>query len=389
MMNSQQRLFSVMHRAHYVLLWGLCLGWLVGCAPVAPLPEPVTPSVTPTATFTPLPPTWTPAPTLTATPTPLPPTPDPLALRTLAQRGEARIRAAAGAAEVVCFRYEDTDGDGTPEWLALTHQEAEPYHRLRAFILDDNDAFYALETVIPDPETPDYGLGQYATCEVEIRDVNADGRVEIAIFGHAAQNKTLLHVYVWEDGVYRVLGGWHGNAGIFFADTDGALSEEIIEGHRDNGAPDFSWQTVFTWDGKTYGWTTDRWAWYFLDRPHAYITHKPEYAVISFYLALADRDLPGAYALLAPQAQPDYTGWALGFATTVHVEVGSVRRVPGVGDDTHARVAAMVVALDNEGRRIVARLWEVAWNLELTPGGWRLASGTTNLLDSWEANYWK
>ncbi len=333
-------------------------------------------------------PSGTPTPLPTATPTPYP-TPDPTRLSETAKRGRARLQTLAGDAELVCFRYEDTDGDGTPEWLALTHQpDAGP--RLSAFVLD-GETYHALPAAHPKPGEADVGLGQYATCEVEIRDVNADGRPDVAIFGHAEQNETLMHLYTWERDAYRLLGAFRGTAGVHFEDRDGDLFEEIIEGHRDTAAPALAWHIIFTWDGQTYGWTSDRWAWYRLDRPHAYPTHKPLYAVISFYLAVNDRDMPAAYNLLTSttQAARDYTAWVAGFARTLRVDVGAVHEVPGVGSEDQRRVAAQIVSWDNEDGRVLVRTWEATWETVRTDAGWRLAGSELTLLDEWEAEYWR
>jgi len=320
----------------------------------------------------------------------------------MVDKGMARVYDAVAQATLVCARHEDTDADGEPEWLVLTHQHGAP-SRLSAFILD-GDAYYALPATQPDPGDPDVGLGEYVTCELQVRDVNADGRPEIAIFGHTGSNKTLLHLYVWNpadlagpgEGTgttagYRRLGDFIGTAGIFFEETDGDLAEEIAVGYRDQAAPDLARYIIHTWDGLTYGWTSDRYDWYTLQRPHAYPTHKPVYAVISFYLALDDRDLPGAFALLTAEAQAarTYETWALGYSTTVQVHVGDAHVVPAASGETQARVAAMVTAWDNVGGRIVARLWNVEWDTVLTPAGWRLVNGTTTQLDEWDAPYWK
>jgi hypothetical protein len=298
-----------------------------------------------------------------------------------------RVRAVAGT-EPHCFRYQDADADGEPEWLALVHQPGTP-SRTSGFVLDGVDV-HALYLPPPEPGDPDYGLGQYPTCEVEVRDVNADGRPEVAVFGHAEENETLLHLYVWEGGEYRLLGSFSGDGGVRFVDADGDLAEEVLEGYREDGAPNLTWYVVFTWDGQTYGWTSDRWGWFYLDRPHAYPTHTPEYAVVSFYLALDDRDLPGAYALMSPDAQASrpYEDWARGFATMVQVHVGSVHQIPGVGDANNARVAAMVISWDNVDGRVMAKVWDAEWSVVRAAGGWRLEAGSMDLLDTWEAEYW-
>lgn len=355
--------------------------------PKAPPPSPsATVTLAPPPTETPIPsPTSTPQPT--PTPTPIPP-PDPAALPGLAEEGAVRLRIAAGNADLICFRYEDLTNDGLPEWLALLHQPEA--NRLSAFVLL-TDTIHTLIDAKPDPGKPYYGLGQYPTCEVEIRDVNADGRTEIAIFGYAERNLTLLHLYIWDEKDFRLIGAFQGDAGVFFENRDGDLADEIVEGHRDTGAPQLAWRVIFTWDGQTYGWTWDRWDWYFLERPRSYPTQRADYAVISFYLALNDRDLPRAYALLADSArtaQP-YETWAAGFARTLRVEVSGVQRVAVAGDENRARVNAMVSAWDNEEGLVTARLWEVTWDTVRTETGWRLASATTNLLDTWDARYWR
>lgn len=369
----------------------LALLLLTGCTPltpsaVLPSPSPTTTLAPPTATPTPLP---TPTPTATPTPTPIPP-PDPAALPELANAGAAQVHAAVGDAVLLCFRYEDLTNDGLPEWLALLHQPEAG--RLSAFVLRD-EHIHTLLDAKPDPGKPYYGLGQYPTCEIEIRDVNADGKTEIAIFGHAERSLTLLHLYAWDEGAgdFRLVGAFQGDAGVSFENRDGDLADEILEGHRDTGAPQLAWRVIFTWDGQTYGWTWDRWDWYFLERPHDYPTHRADYAVISFYLALNDRDLPGAYALLADSAraaQP-YESWALGFARTLRVDVSGVQRVAAASNEEQARVNAMVTAWDNEEGLVIGRLWEVTWETVHTDAGWRLLGATTQLLDTWDAPYWK
>ncbi|HEY89832.1 MAG TPA: hypothetical protein G4N98_08920 [Thermoflexia bacterium] len=371
----------------------LILVLLIGFSLLGCVGSPSPGIIAPTATFTPLVATATapPAtPTMSFTPTATPySTPNPALAADTAKRGLARVLEIAGEADLVCLRHEDTDGDAEPEWLALIHQPAAG-PRLSAFVLDGEE-FYALPAAHPKPGEPDIGLGQYATCELEIRDINADGRPEVAIFGHAEQHETFLHVYVWERGEYRLLGAFRGTADIHFEDRDGDLAEEIIEGHLDTAAPSLAWEIIFTWDGQqTYGWTTDRWAWYYLERPHAYLTHKPSYAVISFYLAVDDRDLPGAYALLdtATQSTRPYAAWANGFASTLRVDTGAVHQLPGVGDENHARVATQVLAWDNEAGRVIARTWEVLWDVVRTAEGWRLTSSTMNLLLEEEMTYY-
>ncbi len=303
----------------------------------------------------------------------------------------AQVQALAGEA-LVCMHYADTNNDGVPEWIALIHRP-EPAPYLSGFIWD-GETVYPLTPAPPhEPHHPDYGMGQYPTCEIEVRDINANGQVEILIFGHAERNETRLHVFTWDAATdsYRMLGFFNGNAGVKLENLDGDLAEEIVVGYRETRAPTLAWQVVFTWDGDNYGWTADRHAWYYLERPHVAVTHTPEFAVASFYLLLNDRDLPGAYALLSATAQAErpYAEWALGFATTVRVEAGSVQSISAARTETSARVAALVISWDNEAGRVIGRLWDTESNVILTADGWRLTGGTQQLLESWEAQYWE
>lgn len=342
----------------------------------------VTATLTPTSTL----PAATPTPLPTATPTPVP-TPNPAALLASADDGFLRVSTQLGPAErLLCLRYEDTDADGEPEWLALVYQDVEPA-RLSAFVLDQGKV-YPLEPAYPNPGKPDVGLGQYATCDVRVRDINADGKPEIAIFGHAAENETQLTLFVWAEDGYRRLGVFSGDADVRLVDVDGDLEEEIWEGYRIQGAPEFTWYVIHTWENDTYGWTSDHYDWYYLERPHSYPTHKPEYSVISFYLALNDRDLPGAYNLLQSRDDREYATWALGYATTARVSVGDAHLIPDASGENSARVAAMVTAWDNEGGVIIARLWNTEWDTVRTAEGWRLVGASYVLLEEWPVEYW-
>jgi hypothetical protein len=351
---------------------------------ITPTPLPATPTVVPPA------PTSTPSSTLPPTPTASPtaePAPDPSQLQAAAETGITALQEAAGEANILCMRYEDTDADGQPEWVALTQRQGSTTDRLDGFVLDDG-IVYELPSAQPKPGAADVGLGEYATCEIEIRDVNVDGMPEIAIFGHAKGNETLLHLFAWEDDSYRRLGFFAGNAGVRFMDVDGDLEEEIWEGYRMQSAPNIAWYVVYTWENNTYGWTSDTYGWYFDDRPQSYPTHLPDTAVIAFYLALDERDLPGAYELLLPQARPSYEEWAIGYATTLQVSAGDVHTIPAATGESRSRVSAMVRAWDNERGVLVGRLWNVEWDTALTEDGWRLLTSTAELLDEWTVSYW-
>ena len=363
-----------------------------GCAALpTPTPKIITPTPLPaTSTATPPVATPPPSPTLPPTPTASPtpePAPDPSQLLAIAETGMAALQTAAGAADILCIRYEDTDADGQPEWLALTQRQGSTTNRLDAFVLDDG-IVHELPSAQPKPGAAAVGLGEYATCEIQIRDVNIDGMPEIAIFGHAKGNKTLLHLFAWEDDGYRRLGFFSGDAGVAFRDVDGDLEEEIWEGYRMQSAPSIAWYVVYTWENHTYGWTSDTYDWYFDDRPQSYPTHQPDTAVIAFYLALNERDLPGAYELLLPQNRPSYEEWAIGYATTLQVREGDVHTIPAATGEARSRVSAMVRAWDNERGVLIGRLWNVEWDTALTEDGWRLLTSSAELLDEWTVSYW-
>ena len=342
------------------------------------------PSHTPTPPSTPIPspsptPTPIPSPTLAPAPTPTPaPTLDPAVVASIAAAGQARL--GAEGVDPLCLRWEDSDGDGTPEWVGLYLQPGEPPW-LSAFVLD-GETWHALEPL----EKEKHGLGEYPTCELEVRDVNADGRIEVLVWGHAGDSIDLLHVFCWDGTTYALVAPFEGDAGLRLENTDGDLADEVVVGYDAGGG--LAWEAVYTWDGAHYGWTWERYTWFYLDRPHAYRTDTSEHAIISFYLAIDDRDLPGAYGLLsgsARAAQP-YETWAVGFATTVAAEVGAVHEFARSGDV--ATVAAQVRAYDNVDGRVIATVWDVKWTVVQTPDGWRLESATTEQLDQWELDYY-
>ncbi len=291
--------------------------------------------------------------------------------------------------EPLCLRWEDSDGDGAPEWVGMYMRPSQP-PRLTAFVFDvDGDAEIWYDLIPPEKEAGkiDYGLGEYPTCEIEVRDTNADGRTEILVWGHAETSTDLLHIFAWDGANYTMLGAFEGDAGIRLDNADGDLADEVSVRYISTSS--LVWEAVHTWDGANYGWTWERYDWFYLDRPHAYLTNTPEHAVISFYLAIDDRDIPGAYNLLSSftQANQSYEEWAVGFATTVAAEVGVVHEQSRSGDT--AVVASQVLAYDNVDGRVVATLWDATWTVVQTNTGWRLASATTGQLDQWELVYYR
>lgn len=353
----------------------------VACTPTFP-PTAVAPTALPTPKPSPTPtsaPVPTPTLTPTSAPTPTPaPTLDPASVSIIAAAGEARL--GAEGVEPLCLRWQDTDGDGEPEWVGLHLQPGE-LPQLMAFVLD-GDAWYDLRAL----EGETHGLGEYPACELEVRDINVDGRAEILVWGHAEASIDLLHIYVWDGTTYALLSYFEGEAGVRLENTDGDAAEEVVVGYVVGG--DLVWEAVYTWGSPAYAWTWERYAWFYLDRPHAYLTDTPEHAVISFYLAVDDRDMPAAYGLLSAVAQADqpYEAWAVGFVTTVAAQVGAVHEISR-SEDT-ATVAAQVRAYDNMDGRVVVRLWDVEWSVVRSPDGWHLQSVAGNQLDSWEAVYY-
>jgi hypothetical protein len=194
-------------------------------------------------------------------------------------------------------------------------------------------------------------------------------------------------MYVWDGATYALLAAFEGEAGLRLEDGDGDLADEVIVGY--DAGVGLLWEAVHTWDGINYGWTWERYGWFYLNRPHAYPTDTPEHAVVSFYLAVDDRDLPGAYGLLtesARAAQP-YDAWAVGFVTTLAAEVGVVHEIARSGEV--ATVVAQVRAFDNVDGRVVGTVWDVEWTVVGTPDGWRLEGATTAEIDRWEVGYYR
>jgi hypothetical protein len=334
-----------------------------GCA----TPATSTPSATPTST---------PTPTATAIPAP-----DPTAIAATIAAGGAEIE--SQGIEPLCLRQDDTDGDGELEWLGLYMTSGQP-GRLAGFVLD-GDAYRELKP----QEGQEHGLGEHAVCEVELRDVNNDGQREILAWGHAGMATDLLHLYRWDGNDYALLGFFEGDGGIRLEDGDGDLIDEVIETHRIEGWDSLAWQAIYTWDGSNYGWTWERYTWFYLDRPHAYRSDSPEYAVISFYLALGDRDLPGAYGLLTRTTYPsgEYVSWAAGYDTMLDVGAGAVLEIGRSGDSAH--VVAQVRQVDCVDGLVVASLWDVEWTVLRAGEKWLLARIEASPLGEWELEYYQ
>jgi len=357
----------------------LALG--AACVPGGLAPT-FTPMVLPSATavsVATVSPTATASRTPTATPTPLStfaPTMDPAAVATIAASGQSL--AVAQGVDPLCLRWEDTDGDGAREWLGV-YVRGGDQPELGAFILDGDEWF----ELVPLAEEK-YGLGRYPVCDVETRDVNSDGTVEILIWGHAGEAVGLLHIYAWNGSGYGLVGTFEGPASVRMEDRDGDLLDEIVVRypHRAGRA----WEAVYTWDGYHYGWTWERYAWYYLDRPHAYASNTPEDAVISYYLALNDRDMSEAYGLLSAgtRAAAPYEAWVSDFAAVLAIEVGAVGEQ---SSDDHT-VGCQVRTYESVDGRVFAVLRDVQWSLVKAQGGWRLQSQTALELNRREAVYY-
>lgn len=281
----------------------------------------------------------------------------------------------------ICLRWEDTDQDGNREWLGVYLHPGDP-SQLEGFVLDEH-TWHELKAV----ETERYGLGEYPECQLEVRDVNIDGKVEIVFWGRADTALDLLHVFAWHESRYQEIASFQGEAGVELTDVNNDLIQEIIV-RRDAG-DGLAWETIHRWDGKDYVWNWERYGWLHADYPHAYLSDEPTHSVISFYLALDDRNLPGAYGLLSTEAKASepYQTWAAGFNTTLGVEVGSVLEIERAGSG--ATVTAQVRSHDNIDGYVIGRLWDVTWLVIKEDGSWRLDSATQEELNQWEAPYFQ
>lgn len=330
----------------------------------------------------------TPTPTLTPLPSPSPDqassaatvrAPDPGTVVDIVKEGQNSI--VEQSVDPLCLRWEDTDQDGEREWLGLYLDSGQP-SKLEGFVLD-GQSWHRLGAV----EAERYGLGEHPTCQLEVGDINADGDVEIAIWGHAETSIDLLHVFVWRGSRYQEIASFQGDAGLELTDVDNDLIREIIVRHdAGNG---LAWETIHRWDGTDYVWNWERYQWLHADYPHLYLSEDPTHSVISFYLALDGRDLRGAYGLLGSDARASqpYQTWAAGFNTTLGVEVGSVLEIERAGSG--ATVTAQVRSFDNLDGYIIGRLWDVTWSLILEENSWRLDSARQELLNQWEAPYFR
>ncbi len=342
---------------------------------------PTTSTQPPNPTITPSP---IPSPTFTPTVVPIPPQPTHVTASVAKVQSQLKER---NIVEPICLHQEDTDDDGKCEWTGIYALPEGDTKRLKAFIWDPVDeAWYDLQPMEKEADEKDFGLGEYPTCELEIHDVNNDGETEILIWGHAETSTDLLHIFTWNGSTYTLLSPFEGEAGVYMEDQDGDLNEEIIVSYRVGKG--LIWQAVYTWDGASYGWTWEQYDWLYRDRPHFYPADTPVRAVVSFYLALDDRDLPGAYNFLSESAQSaqPYEAWAVGFSTTVAAKVGVVHEIGRDGNT--ATVTAQVRAYDNKDGRIIITLWDVTWSAIQRETSWQLESVTAVQLDQWEAPYY-
>lgn len=372
--------FLIPQRERRWLLIAPLVVWTLGLF-TACLPAPAAPACPPSpVTCTPAPPLpCSPVPTAPPKATPTLPTPQPPAVSATVEAGWAE--AARAGIQPLCLRQEETDSDPDLEWVGLYLLPGDP-PRLQGFVLDGPNRH---DLIAPETEKIK-GMGEFATCELEVRDLNADGRTEIVIWGHTQRPSTLLHIFVWDGGRYALLGQFEGRGGIYLENRDGDLSEEIVVRWTPKGS--LVWEVIYTWDGAHYVWTRDRYNWFYLDRPHAYPDDTPVHALASFYLALNDRDLPTAYRLLSPTARSAqaYKDWASGFATTLRVEVGAVQVTAQEG--TQATVTAQVWAWDNADGRVVVTVYAVRWEMARLEKGWRLDRGMAEPIEQWEARYY-
>jgi hypothetical protein len=279
----------------------------------------------------------------------------------------------------LCLRWEDADGDGELEWVGLFLRPSGP-PSLEGFVLD-GETWHSLAA----PSGNESGLGEYPACELDVRDVNVDGEMELLVFGRTSNGVDLLHIFVWHDTGYDVLATFRGDAGVDVMDVDGDFAQEVVARH--DAGDGLAWEQIHTWDGAHYAWTWERYGWLYADFPHSYAVATPEHTVISFYLALNDRDLPAAYHLFASTAEASrpYESWAAGFDTMLAVEVGSVAEIERAGD--YATVTAQVRSYDNLDGYMIGRLWDVTWRLVREEGAWQLDVGASKELDRWEAAY--
>ena len=307
------------------------------------------------------------------------PTLDPGDVADIVKAGQTSVE--EQGADPLCLRWHDTDQDGDREWVGVYLHPGEP-SGLEAFVLD-GQTWHELKAV----EAERHGLGEYPTCQLEVSDINADGKVEIAVWGHAETSVALLHAFVWQGSHYQEIASFQADAGLELADVNNDLIQEVIVGH--NVGHGLAWETIHSWDGTDYVWSWERYRWLHADYPHTYLSDDPMHSVISFYLALDDRDLPSAYRLLGGEARASqpYQSWAAGFNTTLGVEVGSVHEIERTG--TSATVTAQVRSYDNTDGYIIGRLWDVTWLVVREDGSWRLDSARQETLNQWEAPYFQ
>lgn len=326
----------------------------------SPSPSPIhpTPQLSPLVTVV----TPTPPPTATALPTPSASIPGVQNVRERSTGVLARLN--AQNIEPHCLLWRDLDNDDENEWLALYMDTTQLQPALAGLILD-GDVVYLLDT------GQEIGLGEHATCDVEFHDLTDDSEKEIVVLGQIGAHTQLLHIFHWAEGGYRMIDSFEGDAGVWLQDADADLVPDVIVGQR-GPTSDLQIQTVYVWNTGRFIVERKRYAFQVLRRPPAYDLSQPDLAVIYFYLAIGDGDVPGAYGFLTERGQTDrpYDDWLRGFATTRWVEVGQVE-ILNLGDES-ASVRARVRAVDNKEGQIVATTYQVTWQTQRQADHWLL-----------------
>jgi len=270
--------------------------------------------------------------------------------------------------EPFCLQLADTDGDGQKEWLGLIEGRGGDVVGIRGFVLDGGrlNMLGGQGTGMTGGVT----LGDDPVCQASVRDLNADGLVEIAVAGQRQDGSKQLSIFVWDDaGSYRLIAQLGGSERADLVDDDHNGVAEIVVANR--FGPGVWLEEVSAWDGRQYIASSSR----YVQAPAfqgALPSSTPEQALIGFYLSLQRRDMAAAYEYLSPamRQRQGYEPFLLSAAAVERFDLGEVHQREPAGE-TVAFTGPLQIHKIANGKSQQER-YTGEWRLAQTETGWRI-----------------
>jgi hypothetical protein len=263
-------------------------------------------------------------------------------------------------ARVVDSSEVDTDGDGVSEMLVI-YREGGGGHGLVIRREGAGGRAYPLGADKP------VQLFQASWTDNTVRDINADGKIEIMVEGADTGSATTVSVFQWNGRGYATLLSLSGTQGVAIDDPQARdiFDFTALQLLFDRSA--IMRATHAEWDKGAYALKSD--VLFLLGPPDR--SNYPEEAALAYYIFLDKADPEAMYALLTEPQKSKTTLKALqDLSRSVDgVSVTSLRIDEEMSDS--AQVTASVVSVEHgSGKEQRA---ETVWRLKKENGQWRLA----------------